>query len=278
MATEAGISGAGSEPGPRPDLKAAIEAQFRAAVARGSTVVETPAFRVHVWPTPDPFYRNVAVPIRRPDDWRPAVEAMQAAFRTAGRQARLEFVAECWPDLGPALAAAGLVETARQRLMVMTALPPDLPAGPPIEFLPAARTVVEGYLSAVLQAFAQPLEPHALADEAGTLAREIAAGRCTIATVTAGDRGFLAGAGLIGIDPAARGWRRIAELAGVWTAQTETGRGLATGVVARLVESFLGTGGGLVWLAAESERAAALYARVGFRAIGWQCNYAASGA
>ena len=53
-----------SEAGPRPLLRR-LAAQFAAAVAEGSEIRETPGYRIHLWPTPDPFYRNVAIPVGR---------------------------------------------------------------------------------------------------------------------------------------------------------------------------------------------------------------------
>jgi RimJ/RimL family protein N-acetyltransferase len=260
---------------------AAIESQFLDAVARGAEIVETPAFRVHLWPRPGPFYRNVAVPTRRPADWRPAIAAMQAAFVDAGRVPRLEYLQDRWPDLGAALDVAGLVETGRLRVMVTREPPATAPDGPPVQFMDMvpSRGHLEAYLLAVQQAFEQPTDPQALAGELAQLRAEIAAGGCQVATIAAADGSILAGASLIGIGRSGPGaGSRIAELAGVWTAVAERGRGLATRVAAGLVDRFVAGGDALVWLAAETERTAALYARLGFQPIGWQRNYSAPAA
>ena len=257
---------------------AAIEAQFLDAVARGAEIVDTPAFRVHLWPRPGPFYRNVAVPTRRPADWRPAIAAMQAAFVAAGRVPRLEYLHDRWPDLGPALDAAGLVETGRLRMMVTSEPPAAAPEGPSVRFMEAvpSGSHLEAYLLAVLEAFEQSTDPQAMPGELAQLRAEIAAGGCRIATIMAADGSILAGASLIGIGRSGPGaGSRIAELAGVWTAVAERGRGLATRVAAGLVDRFVAGGDALVWLAAETERTAALYARLGFQPIGWQLNYSA---
>ena len=79
------------------------------------------AFRVHLWPNADPFYRNVAVPIEPTSDWQTAIAAMVRAFETAGRTPRLEFFAELWPDLPSALEAAGFVPERRGEVMAMEA-------------------------------------------------------------------------------------------------------------------------------------------------------------
>jgi ribosomal protein S18 acetylase RimI-like enzyme len=260
---------------------AAIESQFLDAVARGAEILETPAFRVHLWPRPGPFYRNVAVPTRRPVDWRPAIAAMQAAFAAAGRVPRLEYLDDRWPDLGPALDAAGLVETGRLRVMVTSEPPAVAPDGPPVRFMDMvpSRSRLEAYLLAVQDAFEQLTDPQALAGEIAGLRAELAGGGCRIATIMAADGSFLAGASLIGIGQFGSGSGvRIAELAGVWTAVAQRGGGLATRVAAEIVDRFVAGGNALVWLAAETERAAALYARLGFQPIGWQRNYSAPAA
>jgi RimJ/RimL family protein N-acetyltransferase len=259
-------------------LRAAIEAQLLCAVARGAEIVDTPAFRVHLWRTPDPFYRNVAVPTRRPVDWRPAIAAMQAAFAAAGCVVRLEFLDERWPDLALELDAAGLIETALLEVMVATERPPVALDGVAVQLLDALLqpAVVEAYLVAVHRAFQQPLDPRSLPSEVARLQAAIAQDGCRIATIRGADGSFLAGASLIGISRGGAG--RIAELAGVWTAPSERGRGLARRVVAAVVDQLVAQGDGIVWLAAENARTRALYARVGFRPIGWQRNYSARAA
>lgn len=272
MATEPGLVDGGSAA-----LHAAIEAQFLAAVARGAEVVETPAFRVHLRRTPDPFYRHVAVPtIHRPVDWPQAIATMLAAFAAAGCQARLEFIDERWPDLAPALDAAGLIETARLQVMVATERPPVGSAVAAVQLLDPASSPgdVEAYLVAVHRAFEQALDPRSLPSEVARLQAAIAEGSCRIATIISTDGSFLAGAGLIGISGGGvAGASRIAELAGVWTAAAERGRGLAGRVVAAIVDHFIAQGDATVWLAAEDARTTALYTRVGFRPIGWQRHY-----
>ena len=55
-------------------LLARLEAQLHEALAEGSEINETSAFRLHVWRTPDPFYRNVAVPLLPQADWSRAID------------------------------------------------------------------------------------------------------------------------------------------------------------------------------------------------------------
>ena len=87
--------------GPPTALLPRLAAQFAAAVADGSAGFDTAGFRVHIWPTPDPFYRNVAIPVGpaciRPD----AVAAMRAAFT------HLKLVAEPSGAIGLGAVLAG---------------------------------------------------------------------------------------------------------------------------------------------------------------------------
>jgi len=270
-----------------------IEAQFLAALGVAAEVIETPAFRLHIGHADDPFYRTVAVPTRRPAGsgpatWGSAIAAMRRGFAAAGRQPRLEFIEERWPDLAPALAAAGFASHAR--LPVMTALPPMPPAERMagtmgITFgggvVGAAQVVDAGessllatYLEAVHASFGHALAPAVLARETARLQGDIIAGRCLVALSSDDEGRVAAGASLIGIAPRAT---PTAELAGVWTEPRCRRRGLARAVCRSLLGHFFATGGQLVWLGAEGREARALYAALGFRAIGWQRTFSGTG-
>jgi ribosomal protein S18 acetylase RimI-like enzyme len=256
-------------------LLAAIETQLLTALARGATIVETRAFRIHLWPSPDPFYRNVALPVRQPADWQSAIAEMVAAFARAGRAARLEFLEQRWPELAAALVAAGLRQEPPQTVMVCTGRPPSAP-GPAVTVLGKAAVApgfAARYLEALHEAFEQPLESATLADEAARLERDVAAGACIVAAITDEDGRMVAGGSLIGAVPPESSARPVAELAGVWTAREWRRRGLASRATAALLDRFLAGGRSLVWLSAESERTAALYARLGFRPIDRQHTF-----
>jgi hypothetical protein len=85
-----------------------LERQVHRGFARGSETREVGAFRIYLWPRPEPFYRNRALPVAEPGDWGPAVADLVRAFAAAGREPRVEFFAELWPGLGAALEAAGV--------------------------------------------------------------------------------------------------------------------------------------------------------------------------
>lgn len=268
-------------------LLAAVEAQFLAAMATGARCVETEAFRVHLWPEPDPFYRNVAVPTCQPDDWAPAIAAMRQTFAAADRLPRLEFIEERWLDLAAALSEAGFVAASRMPVMITTNRPSSALAvdrsndRQVIHFDGStANDVLERYLEAAHAAFEQKLAPATRRREVVLLANDLAQGRCRICVIVNDAGDILAGAGLIGIAflPIESGEPvPIAELAAVWTATAHRGRGLA-GVVATAVVDRFAASGGVAWLGAKGERSAALYSRLGFREIGHQHNFSGPGA
>ncbi len=263
-------------------LLAAVEAQFLAAMSTGARCVDTLAFRVHLWPEPDPFYRNVAVPTRQPAEWTPAIAAMRQAFAAVDRLPRLEFIEERWPDLAAALSDAGFVSASRMKVMVATdrlgsTLAVDRSSDRQVIHLDGstANDVLERYLEAAHAAFEQPLAPATRRREVVLLASELAQERCRISVIVNGAGDILAGAGLIGIAllPIKGGEPvPIAELAAVWTAAAQRGRGLGSLVAAAVVDRFAASGG-VAWLGANGARSAALYGRLGFRAIGHQRNF-----
>ncbi len=250
------------------DWPTLIEAQLQRALANsGAQTIPAGAFRVHLWHRPDPFYRNVAVPVRRPADWAPAIRLMDEVFRAAGRPARLELIEERWPDLARALADVGFV--CRQRLPVMVQ---DRPSATTV----AASTVhlltpesppglVAATLDALNAAFGHAMTDATRAAEAAQLAREIESGHCRVAVVLE-DGLPVAGACLVGCGAAA-------ELAGVWTALSHRRRGLGTAVCQAVLNGFLAAGGRFAWLGAHGNAAEALYARLGFRRVGHQVDF-----
>lgn len=266
---------------------AACEAQFLAASGWAERVVDTLGFRAHLWTMPDPFYRSVAVPIARQSDWAPAIAEMRAVFRALRRQPAVEFSAECWPRLGPALERAGFADGVRLTAMAhdgstMARLPPCPPApAPPCPAAPAGRPldgstplfVLGTYLEALHGIFDERRPIVVEIDEAARLRLALVRGRTQIDIVTDDSGRAIAGANLVGIGHVAGIAGPAAELAGVWTAQSVRGRGLARRLVAGLLQRFFAAGGGLVWLAADDRLAAGLYTRLGFRPVGRLMRY-----
>ena len=75
-------------------LLARLERQIRRGLARGSEVREVGPFRLYLWPRPEPFYRNRALPASAAPsgDWRPAVDSLRPITQQLWR--RLDDVPE----------------------------------------------------------------------------------------------------------------------------------------------------------------------------------------
>jgi len=247
-----------------------IEQQFHKALRHGTHVHDGGAFSVHIWPTPDVFYRNAALPRLRPRQWAPEIRRMLEVFAREGREPRLEFIEELWPDLAPALEAAGLVLETQARVMVVEGpgepVRRPLPDGVTVRLLEAdaGRMTVQAYLEAAQRAFG--------------LSRGIAdPSECRQLEVCLGSGDTLVAVAMVGGAPVAgaslTGAHSDAELAGVWCAEAYRRRGLASAACRLLLDHFCRRGG-LVWLSAGDDSASHLYERLGFAAIGSQLNYA----
>lgn len=250
----------------RPDILSRLAAQFASAVAEGSTRHDSIGFRVHIWPTPDPFYRNVAIPTGpaccRPD----AVAAMLAAFAEHGRLPSVEYFHELWPSLAPVLTAHGLVLDSRGQAMALDAPPAGIAARSAARRLTPADPpdAIGAFLSGAASVFGQRAGLLA-AGEIDRFAEGLERGSLAAAWVRRGHQP-VAGASLIGCGP-------VAELAGVWTLPAFRRQGHARACCRLLLEDFFARGGELVWLSVHEPAAGALYAGLGFRACGTQLNF-----
>jgi ribosomal protein S18 acetylase RimI-like enzyme len=245
-----------------------LEAQLHEALAEGTEVVEVHGFKIHIWRTPDPFYRNVAVPVRPASDWPAAIAALRESFARHERRARVEFFAELWPELEAALEAAGFGVEARAP--VMTAQRPVAGAadpGPSVELLDASTPpeVLRACLEGAAAAFHEPtaiLAPGELERLQDGLAR----GTLRSAVVR------VKGAPVCGASLAGRG--AVAELLGVWTHPSYRRRGLARATCRHLLRDFFAGEGRTAWLTAASAAGAGLYRELGFSTCGTHLDYA----
>lgn len=253
---------------PAVPVLARIERQLHRGLARGSERWDVGGFRLHVWPRPEPFYRNRAVPVEAPADWGTAVVALVAAFAGARREPRLEFFAERWPGLAPALEVAGFRRELEAPVLASDRAPPgvDAPGG----VLLLGRGTDPGLVRAALARASQAFGMGDTADP-GELAQfrlDLAEG-ATVAAVRLEGGEPVAGACLVGVGAG------DAELAGVWTRDGHRRRGHARAVCAYLLRMFLGVNeGGLVWLTAGGPGSEALYRGLGFNRVGTQLDYA----
>lgn len=241
--------------------------QFAAASADGSEVHRTSAFAIHLWRSPDPFYRNVAVPRCWPVDWPTAIEEMRRLMIAHGRMPRLEYFAELWPGLGAHLTAHGFaLEAVGQVMACGRNRFRSGPAPDPAVLLDAATppAVLRACLEGAAGAFGSAAVA-CLPEELERLRDGLARGSIRSAAVLCGGE-VAAAASLIGADA-------VRELAGVWTAAAHRRRGFAAAVCRRLLAAFFAMGGKLAWLSAGSDASVALYHGLGFAPAGTQLNY-----
>lgn len=247
-----------------PALLLRIERQAHRGFGRGSTIHDTGAFRIYLWPRPEPFYRNRALPVAEPPSWAPAIQALVTIFDAAAREPRLEFLAERWPTLPAALEAAGFIRESRAPVLVLDHPPGHVEAGGMLLGPESPPALSAAFLSAAQAVFGVPApgDPGELTQ----LRIDLRDGATLAATrLVAGEP--VAGASLIGVGAEA-------ELAGVWTRPEHRRRGHARAVCALLLGHFFAHGGELVWLSAGGEGSEGLYRQLGFVAAGTQLNYA----
>jgi ribosomal protein S18 acetylase RimI-like enzyme len=248
-------------------LLARIEANMLAVAARGREVADVGAFRVFISRESANYLLSVALPVRAPDRWGPAIAALDAAFEAWGRRPRLEYIAERYPNLGPALAAAEFDHTMTAPIMALGAsdLAPAAPV-PGTRFVmlgPGDGALLSAFLAMQGRAYGMPMTD---ADEgwyelmrAGLADGAIMAGALMRDGQVVSGASLLLGAG-------------AAELAGVGTRPEGQRQGLASDACGRLLAAYFQAGHDLCWLSA-AEGAEGVYRRLGFRTVGEQRNY-----
>lgn len=245
-----------------------LEAQLHEALAEGAVAHEIAGFRVYLWPRPDPFYRNVALPLRATIPWEAAIRELRVAFAGFQRRARVELFAELWPGLDAALEQAGFVAESRAPVMASSGPPPASPA-PALPVLPLRGDTSRAMLQACLESAAATFhEPVAMLapGELERLQQGLASGALR-SLVALAEGQPVAGASLAGRGP-------VAELLGVWTEVGHRRRGLARTLCSRLLAEFFAADGELAWLTAGSEEGLAAYRQLGFRVCGTHLDLA----
>lgn len=246
----------------RQHLLRRLASQFATAVANGSVVHDAASFRVHIWPTADPFYRNVAVPIEPTSDWPQAIATMQRVFALAGRTPRLEFFAELWPDLPAALDAAGFVTERRSEVMALAAaqlVPSSVPIGPRLLDGTVPWPLLAEFLAGAGEAFGEAASVQS-PGELERFADGLRRGTIEAAAVLEAARP-VSGASLTGR-------AEVAELVGVWTCPAWRRRGYARATCTLLLQHLFAAGGALAWLSAGDTASCSLYRSLGFQPCG----------
>ncbi|NBC34497.1 MAG: GNAT family N-acetyltransferase [Alphaproteobacteria bacterium] len=249
-------------------LLGALADHVQSVAGRDRTVVDIGPFRAFFSDTSDDPLLSLAVPRQPAPDWRPGIEALQAAFAARNRTLRLEYFSELFPTLAMALAAEGLDSQDTMPVLVLA-------AGEPIRVRATAGLVLScpgpddgATLRGLMALQARCFQALAGTNgDSGWLAQmrtDLASGLASACVASVAGE-IIGGAMLISGGGAA-------ELVGVATDPAWRRRRIASATCARLIaESFAG-GNRLVWLSAGSPPAHALYKRLGFRHIGTQLN------
>ncbi len=237
--------------------------------ARDRVTADTGAFRAFLSPDSADYLMSFAVPMATPPDWPPAIVDLRRVFEAHGRLVRLEIIHELFPDLGPALEAAGIARRNTQPLMVLApqALRPRrLARGVDYRELVAGDAdLLDGLIQVQQLGFGLPLDAAAESQWRRFLARGLVEGSVRAAVIRVDDRTVCGAALQIGVG--------AAELTGVATSAGYRRRGFASALCSRLLQGHFAAGHSLAWLSAADPVSGAIYRRLGFRPAGTQLNY-----
>jgi ribosomal protein S18 acetylase RimI-like enzyme len=231
-----------------------IQGHLRASL--GPDAPRVGPFRLCYAPDTDNVFRNYAVPDADAQPGPPDVADLLDWFASHARRPRLEYVAPA-AALESALLAAGFTVERQLPLMVLTELTaPAVPAGAVLRLVTGDAELAD---CARVQNTAYGESPEPTPADLDRLRRLVAGGgAAALATVD----GEPASAGISTVPRDG-----LAEVAGVGTLPGFRRRGLAGSVVVELCRAALAAGV-TPYLQAESEREAALYARLGFTRVG----------
>lgn len=243
-----------------------VEAHARAVAGLRSDRLEVGAFDAFFasGDAEGPAYAIPARPAADKEALAADLAALAQAFHARGRPVRVELTLFLWPELPPALAAAGLVQVEDSPLFILD------PAG----FRPhrpdalRARWIAPGEnpafaLSLVRQGFELRGPPPAPEEIAALRASLDGPLRLAVADLD----GSPAGAGFsMPLGP-------TTEISGLATLPLQRRHGVAGGVAAFLVEEHFGSGGRLAWGVTDDPRAVALLFGLGFRDAGLRVGW-----
>jgi ribosomal protein S18 acetylase RimI-like enzyme len=217
--------------------------------------------------TPDDplIWINYAVPIAQPT--KEDLEEMIAVFRSANRTPRLEFFLDLWPNAAKALEQNGFVCEKRMPIMVLNK---DDWKGLEHrhDIQPVQSHNFHEFNRVLGEAFGMPEKDGSEQDpdpkEDPTFQR-IKTGE-TLAVAALHD-GKIVGGGL-GV-----GTNEIREIAGIATKSAHRKQGIASAVIATLLDQFFQNGGEIAWLTPGDDSAKSVYEKLGFKTIAEQVVY-----
>ena len=212
-----------------------------------------------------------------------AIRAVRARQRALAQPEALEWIGELTPEIGPAATATGM-QVVDHPLMVLTGDGAIQPASEGVDVAIVDADDDLAALSAVAEVgFATPGTAHG---EPGTAEAAAAAARQSPDTIAFQRGRMLAGltvaaAARVSGVVAAVGWHQpldgASEIVGVATLPAFRHRGLGTALTTALVVDALERGVDLVFLSADDDDVARVYAAVGFERVGTACAASAPG-
>ncbi len=229
------------------------------------------SFQAYLHPESSAAYLNVAMVRSDPGAAaviRRDVDALRSLFRARGRTFSLEFNGGRWPDLSPALEAAGLVRTAAHPLMACgpSMLRPVAAAGVELRYLAPADSDSDLAAFVTIRGTDGSMQPPARPEHVRELRSALESGRGRHLLACFG--GAPAGTGVL------HDTRGIGEMVGIVTRESARRHGVAATISSRLTADHFAQGGRLVFLDAEDDRAVAVYRKIGFEMIGEWLFYA----
>ncbi|MCX8100398.1 MAG: GNAT family N-acetyltransferase [Geminicoccaceae bacterium] len=250
------------------DPRAAIEAALHALCARAGTSLGLGRLRLHLVPASHPFLRTVALPLPGRGGWPQALAALRAAARLLEAPARIELVAERWPEAGAALAANGFARTLAVPLLWWPAQAPVAAVAEPCRRL-GPETPAELLAETLALQHAQFGEPPPSAAERAHLLACLAEGSVRTWLLVEDGRPVAAAS--------LQGDALAAELVGLWTRPDRRRRGFARRVAAAALAAHDAEGGRLLWAGAASPASEALLRSLGLVRVGTLEAWAAIG-
>ena len=252
------------------DVLKTLRNAWAATLRQHGGAIDVPPFLLTFDATSDLVWINYATPIIDTDEnaISDALPTVRAEFVKRSRTLRFEYFEALCEALPAVLTSAGLKLHLRMPAMACTAA--DCAGHDEthrVERLQADTSdeTIATFLSVREAAFG-PLSPSSIAEQIAEQRREWSRGVARSVLAYNGDDA--AGvATLIGCGA-------VSELVGVGTAPAHRGRGIARAATAALVTDHFQSREALaVWLTAGNDTARDIYARIGFRFIGWQSTY-----
>ncbi|MEI7984618.1 MAG: GNAT family N-acetyltransferase [Armatimonadota bacterium] len=225
-------------------------------------VTEAGGFVVLLTPDDPLIWINYAVPTSEatPDD----VDEMTSVFRKANRTPRLEFFADLWSDTITSLEQRGFICEKQMPIMVLNRDEwQGLKHNHEICGIDAQmfhefnKVLSEAFGMDSVETTSDPLDDPNY--------QRIASG-ATLACIAIKD-GRVVGGGL-GV-----GTQEIREIAGIGTLKDFRKQGIASAVIAHLLDQFFAQGGEIAWLTPGDDSAQSVYSNLGFRTIAEQVVY-----